>query len=333
MRIIALEEHFVTNEMLGAWKTLPKERQDIAARNSSGSDLERLLFDLADLRIAAMDAAGVDMQVLSLTAPGVQNLDAGQAVSLARTSNDLLAATIRKYPGRFQGLATLPTPSPNEAAAELRRAIVELGLNGAMLFGRTGKRNLDHPDFLPILEAAAALRAPLYIHPQTPALPVREQYYSEFDDELNDRLATAGIGWHYETGIQMLRLILSGILDRLPDLQFILGHWGETILFFLDRIDMLGSTVKLNRQVSDYFRTNISVTPGGVLSERYLRWAIEVLGSDRILFATDYPYKIFNDDGAQRFLRNARISDVNRERIACTNWERLCYAIKRPSSA
>jgi predicted TIM-barrel fold metal-dependent hydrolase len=202
-----------------------------------------------------------------------------------------------------------------------------------MLFGRTGERNLDHPDFLPILEAAAALRAPLYIHPQTPALSVRQQYYSRFDEELNDRLATAGIGWHYETGIQILRLILSGILDRLPDLQFILGHWGETVLFFLDRIDMLSSTAKLNRPVSDCFRTKVSMTPGGILSERYLRWAIEVLGSDRILFATDYPYKTFRNGDARQFLQDASISNVDREKISCSNWDRLCNDIRRSSTS
>ena len=199
-----------------------------------------------------------------------------------------------------------------------------------MLFGRTRDRNFDHPDFWPIFEAAAALRAPLYLHPQTPPLSVRAAYYSGLDDAVNAAFATHGIGWHYDAGVQVLRLILSGVFDRFPSLQVILGHWGELVLFYLDRLEHLAAIAKLPRPLSDYVRNNLLVTPSGILSQQYLRWAIEIVGIDRILFATDYPFEISSrGGGARRFLQEADLTDADREKIASDNWNRLCAAIQR----
>ena len=301
-------------------------------KGSATGDIERRLFDLAEERIKLMDEAGIDVQVLSLSTPGVQSLDPNQAVSLARASNDLVAETVRRRPDRFQGFATLATPAPAEAARELERAVCKLGLNGALLNGRTGDRNLDHPDFLPIFEAAASLRAPLYLHPQSPRPAVCDAYYHEFGDALDSMFATSGIGWHYETGIQALRLVLSGLFDRFPDLQLILGHWGEVVLFFLDRIDRMSVEAKqaahLQRPISDYFRTNVSVTPSGTFSQRYLGWARDVLGIERILFSTDYPF-LLEPGGPRRFLETANLSDEDHSAIAHANWDRLCAEIRR----
>lgn len=334
MKIIALEEHLVTPEIMAAWQNLAPDAQDAAFNLSVQRDIARRLCDLADERIELMDQAGVDVQVLSLTTPGVQSLEPAPAVQFARDINNLIAATVRERPDRFQGFATLPTSAPDEAARELERAVVELGLNGAMLYGRTLERNLDHSDFTPIFETAARLRAPLYIHPQSPTVAVRAAYYQGFNDELDMMFTTAGIGWHYETGIQTLRLILSGAFDRFPDLQIILGHWGEVVLFYLDRIDSLSELAKkavhLERPISDYFKTNVSVTPGGILSQRYLGWARDALGgTERIMFATDYPFLIETNGGARRFLDAADLSDTERSAIAHGNWERMCAAIRR----
>ena len=180
-----------------------------------------------------------------------------------------------------------------------------------------------------MFEAAAALRAPMYLHPQSPPPAVRQSYYTGFDPILNTALATHGIGWHYDTGIQVLRLILSGVFDRFPELQLIIGHWGEMILFYLDRIDDLRVPAKLARRPSEYFRTNIMVTPSGVLSDRYLRWAAEVIGIDRIMFATDYPFVSEQRGGAQRFLERADLTDAEREAVAFRNWEAMCAGIRR----
>ena len=191
-----------------------------------------------------MDDAGVDVHVLSLTTPGTQNLEPDQAVALQKESNDLLAETVRAHPDRLQGLATLATPAPAQAARELERAVTTLGLDGAMLFGRTRDLNLEHPSFWPIFEAAADLNAPLYLHPQSPPPAVRTAYYDGFGAEVDAAFATHGVGWHYETGVQILRLILAGVFDRFPELQMTTGHWGELILFFLDRIDQLAEAAK-----------------------------------------------------------------------------------------
>ena len=329
MKIVALEEHFATPEIMAAWRALSPERQDLALR---APGFEERLFDLGDRRIEHMDAMGVDVQVLSLTTPGTQNLDADAAIALSAQANDVVVEAIRAHPARLQGFATLPTPAPVAAARELERAI-KLGLNGAMLHGRTGERNLDHPDFLPIFEAAATLRAPLYLHPQSPSAPVRAAYYDGFSPPLDTIFATAGIGWHFETGIQAVRLVLSGVFDRYPDLQIILGHWGEVVLFYLERLDILSSLppqiMKLQRPISDYFRNNIHVTPAGIYSQRYLRWAADALGVERILFATDYPYIMSEGNAARAFVEEAELDSAGREAIASGNWDRLCAAIKR----
>ena len=148
----------------------------------------------------------------------------------------------------------------------------EVRLQGAMLFGRTGDRNLDHPSFWPIFEAASALRAPLYLHPQTPRSGVVEAYYSGNGDEIDSLFATAGIGCHYETGMQIVRLILAGVFDRFPSLKIITAHWGEVVLFYLDRLDKLSRPANLPRLISEYVREHLYVTPSGMYSQRYLRW-------------------------------------------------------------
>lgn len=326
MKIIALEEHLVTDEITrlnGAVE--PRWRDASAEIMPPGGDMAVRLPDLSDERIRLMDESGVDVQVLSLTTPGVQNLEPADARDAACRVNDLIAATVARRPDRFQGFATLPTPDPDAAARELERGVTRLGLRGAMIFGRTRDRNADAPEFWPIYEAAAALRVPLYLHPQLPDQPVRASCYSGLGDALDLDLAMGGIGWHYETGVQLLRMILSGVFDRYPDLQVIVGHWGEVVLFYLERIDILSKmATQLQRPVADYFRTNVYVTPGGVLSQRYLRWAVEVVGIDRILFATDYPYVYRGDGGARAFLDEAALSEDDRNKIAHGNWERLC---------
>jgi predicted TIM-barrel fold metal-dependent hydrolase len=329
MKIVGLEEHFATPELINAWQALAPQWRDIGIAHSADDDLGRRLVDLDVERIAAMDATGLDVSVVSITTPGLQNLDAHDAVALQGVCNDRLAEAIRHHPDRLQGFATLATPNADAAAAELDRAVRKLGFNGAMLYGRTRDRNLDHSDFWPIFEAAEALNAPLYLHPQPPPHAVRAAYYNGFGDEVDAALATHGYGWHYDAGLQLLRLILGGVLDRFPGLQLILGHWGEVMLFYLDRIDRLSGVANLARPVSDYVRNNVFVTPGGVFSQRYLQWTLDVVGADRILFASDYPYVMVPDGGSRRFLQAAQISETDRDKIASGNWETLCAGIRR----
>ncbi len=329
MRIVALEEHVVTAEVVEAWRRVDPHWQDVGFRNSTKGAAASALLDIGDGRIAAMDDAGIDMQVLSLTTPGVQNLMVDDAVRLQTQVNDLLAEIVRGRPDRFQAFATLATPDPMAAARELERAVVDKGMVGAMVFGRTRGRNMDDQAYWPIYEAAAAMRVPLYLHPQSSVPEVRAALYEGFDPDVSALFAIGGIGWHYETGVQTIRLILSGVLDRFPDLQLVLGHWGEVILFYLERINLLSKAAKLPRTFEQYAREQIHVGPSGILSRRYLNWTIEVIGVDRIVFSTDYPYEQANRAQIECFLSAAGLSVSSREKVASGNWDRLVARIRR----
>ena len=321
MKLIAIEEHFLTAEIRAAWAS-----SAIGQEGTAGFDrgeIEERFDDLSEGRIALMDESGVDVQVLSVTTPALHNLEPKESLILARRTNDLVAVMIANYPTRFEGFATLPTAAPEDAALELERSVQHLGLTGAMLYGRTRDKNLDHPDFLPIFETAAKLRVPLFVHPQIPQRAVREVYYSGVGDLIDTAFATFALGWHYEAGIQFVRLMLAGVFDKYPDLQIILGHWGEVILFYLERLNSLARVAKLQRPVVDYIRQNLYVTPSGMWSQSYLRRTLEIVEPERILFSTDYPYQ-YRLGGARRsFLNEAALSPEEKERFAHGNWERL----------
>jgi hypothetical protein len=160
-----------------------------------------------------------------------------------------------------------------------------------MLCGRTREKNLDHPDFLPLLQTATRLGVPLFVHPQIPQRAVREVYYSGFSDLIDTAFATFALGWHYEAGVQFVRLILAGVFDEYPDLQIILGHWGEVVLFYLERHNSLRRVAHLQRPIADYIPQNLYVTPSGMWSQPYLQRTLELVGPERILLSTDYPYQ------------------------------------------
>ncbi|MEV6984434.1 amidohydrolase family protein [Sphaerisporangium sp. NPDC051017] len=329
MKIIGLEEHFVTGEVIDAWLRLDPHWRDLALRPATQGEPARLLADLGASRFEAMDETGIDTQVLSLTTPGLQNLAPADAVALQSAVNDELAEAVRAHPDRYQGFAALATPQPDAAAEELVRAVTRLGLNGAMVFGRTRERHLDDPVFSPILEAAQELRAPLYLHPQSPPPEVRAAYYRTADELTTAALSTFGIGWHYDTGVQLLRLIIGGVFDRYPELQVVVGHWGEVVLFYLERIAKIPGLARLDRPLLDYFRTNLYLTPSGMFSRRYLGWAADIVGTDRLLFATDYPFEFAPAGGARAFLEQADLTAADREQFASGTWERLCAGIRR----
>ncbi len=329
MRAIGTEEHFVTDEVVTAWSRLVASAQEDPVAGLPPGEMGARLIEVGERRIAAMDEAGLDIQVISLTSPGLHNLPAEEALRLQVETNDRIAELVKAHPNRFQGFATLAMPVPGAAAQELERAVTKLGLSGALIFGRTGERNLDHLDNWPIFEAAAALRAPLYIHPQSPQPRVRDALYAGFGDAVSNAFATYGIGWHYESGVQFLRLALAGVFARFPDLQVVLGHWGEVVLFYLDRADGLAKQAGLPRPFSEYVRRNAYITAGGVYSHRYLRWAVDVVGVERILFATDYPYRPGPERGVEHFLATAGLDRADQERIAAGNWDAIVAGIRR----
>jgi uncharacterized protein len=317
MRVIALEEHFwtpATAEAIGALRN-PDAGPD--------SPLGRDLADLGERRLAAMDAAGIDLQVISHTTPGVQHLDAASAIPLAREANDVLAAAVREHPGRFAGFATLPTSDPVAAADELSRAVQQLGFLGAMVNGHTVGRFLDDPAFAPLLERFERLDVPLYLHPNEPVPAVRSAYYEGFAPTVSWFLSAAAWGWHAETALHVLRMVVGGVFDRHPRLRVIVGHMGEMLPFMLQRIDdnLPPHVTGLDRLPSQYVLDHVVITTSGLFSLPPLRCALDVFGLERVLFSVDWPYAP-NEEG-RRLLDEAPLDANELERFAHGNAERV----------
>ncbi len=313
MRTIALEEHYATAGFLrgpGSW---------LASR----AGVIDPISDLGDGRIAAMDEAGVDLAVLSLAAPGVEQLDGPKAVGMARECNDELAAAVGRYPDRLAGFATVPISAPDAAADELERAMRKLGFVGAVINGHSQGRYLDEPFFEPVLDRAAALNAPIYLHPTIPPAAVIESSYAGFSAEVTFALATVGWGWHINTATHVLRLILGGVFDRYPQLQVVIGHMGEATSFMLPRFD---ATLKpeltgLKHPVSTYLRQNLHYTFANFNDEATYANLVAQVGIDRVAFSADYPFGSMK--AARAFLDNLPLTDDERARISHRNAEKL----------
>ncbi|MET9224493.1 amidohydrolase family protein [Lentzea sp. NPDC003310] len=283
--LIGIEEHWVLPELAAA----VADRDESLAFNDLGDHQERLR-DLGEGRIATMDAQGIDIAVLAQTPPGTQALPEAQAVELSRRANDVAAEAVAAHPDRFRALSTLPMSAPHAAAAELERA-AGLGHVGTMVYGRSGDLLLDDPAYDEFFAAAAALRQPVFLHPQLPSAALRDASYRGFDPTTDLALATFGWGWHVDAGLAALRLILRGTFDRHPELQLVLGHWGEVLLFWVDRADSLARVAGLERSVADYLRSNFHITTSGMLNPALLRHALSVTTADRLIFSTDYPFQ------------------------------------------
>ena len=247
------------------------------------------LLDLGKQRIADMDAAGIDMQILSLTAPGVQVFDAPTGNRLAIESNDILAEACRKYPDRFAGLAAVAPQDPAAAALEIERSMQRLNLKGVIINSHTKGEYLDDPKFWPIFEAAEALDAPIYIHPQTPSPAMIKPY-------LDRGFELAMLGFGAEVALHTLAIIQSGAFDRFPKLKIVIGHAGEGLPYWMYRIDYMSrmsmaSKYKAELLPSAYLKRNIWITTSGVPWAPAVTMAQSVLGVERVLYAMDYPYQ------------------------------------------
>jgi hypothetical protein len=325
-RTIALEEHFRIAAIHEANREHPLERMYAALAEAgffpAAAEIPPGIGDLDGRRIADMDAAGIDVQVLSHTVPAVEALPPRQAATLASAANDAAAEAMARHPGRFAGLATLPVAQPPAAVAELNRAVRDYGFAGAMINGHVSGRYLDDADFWPIFECAEALGVPIYLHPNRPPEPVVAASYGGFEPVVSSALATGAWGWHVETGLHALRLIVAGVFDRFPRLQMILGHMGEGLPAMIWRADsVLNPITTLSRPVRDYFRTNFHVTTSAFFDRVSFAAAVEAIGIDRVLFSVDYPYS--SNVRAREFLDRLALDDGERERVSHRNAERL----------
>lgn len=328
-RLIATEEAFAPREYLDEYVRMTKDVDAPVARYLrmyyQKPEFVEQLTDM-DYRLTMMDRHDVDMHLLSITGPGVQAFDADVGSALATLANDQLAEIVRKHPTRFAGLAAIAPQSPERAAREVERAMTQLKLNGLIINSHTHGEFLDDPKFWPILEAAVAHDATIYLHPSFPADSMIEPY---------TKYGMMGALWGFqaECSLHVIRMILSGVFDRFPTLSIVLGHLGEGIPYWLSRLDnryqnilrrgglpSLGMT-QLKRLPSEYFTTNFHVTTAGMNATAPFDYCVNLLGADRVLFAIDYPYE--QTEEAVGFIRSAQLAPAAMKQVCHGNAERL----------
>lgn len=310
LKTIALEEHCMTPELQAYWAptvaSLPTALRE---------EITRRLQDFDEERLRIMDVGNVDLSILSVAGPGVQvERDARLAVDRAKRANDFLAGQIQRHPTRFRGFAHLPMQDPAAAANELERCVRELGFKGALINGQTLGVYLDDRRYDSFWERAAALKAPVYLHPADPfAANGTLTGYPE--------LTRATWGWTVETASHALRIVFGGVFDRYPDATLVLGHMGETLPFLLWRLDSRYQLYKQERPLqqlpSYYIRKNIFITTAGQCSNEALLCSISALGNERVMFSIDYPFE--STELAARFMSEAPLTDDLRTRVAGGN--------------
>jgi 2,3-dihydroxybenzoate decarboxylase/5-carboxyvanillate decarboxylase len=332
IRRIATEEAFSIPEVAAELQRLcrnPSNTIDMmlvraiySAADTYQSKFLAPLLDLGAGRIRDMDDNGVDMHLLSLTAPGVQLFDADTATDLATVANDRLAEVIAAHPTRYAGLAAFAPQSPKRAVKEMERATQKLGMNGFIVNSHTNNEYLDDAKYWPILEAAEALDRCIYIHPRGPS------------DLLSGPMRDYGMFaalWAYgvEVSTHAVRLILSGIFDRFPNLKICLGHMGEAVHFWLWRIDFMSARAqgagapKLKLKPSEYFKRNFVITTSGQEAPLALDFSIKQLGIDNVLWAIDYPYQ--PSAPAVAFMDSVDVTDEQRHKLYHGNAERVFH--------
>ena len=333
---IATEEAFATQEQLDAIMRLVREgRVDEGTKSLWGfygtSASERTTFirerllDLGELRIGAMDDAGIDKAVLALTSPGTQSMhDVEEARRIARNANDQLAAACERYPDRFYGMIAIAPLDPEWSAEELKRGKEELGFHGVQVNSHTHGHYLDEAQFDPILRACADLDLPLYIHPQ--GLPD-----SMIGDMANAGLDGAVYGFGVETSYHALRLLTTGVFDRYPGLQLVLGHGCEGLPYWLYRLNYMHQAgirsqryerlKPLEHDLFHYMRNNVHGTTSGMPFEPAIKLMIEVMGEDRVMYAMDYPYQYVPEEVC--WMDDMDLTQAQKVKFFQTNAERL----------
>lgn len=332
MRIVAVEEHFTFPDILDRIDsdTLTKNGWPVPGTPVFQAINPPALAETGDGRIAAMDIAGIAMQVLSVPGPGAEIVSGPEGIAIAREFNDRMARLVLAQPEHFAAFAHLPMRTPSAAADELERSVAECGLKGALISGTIDGKFLDAPEFEPVLACAERLDVPLYIHPGVPPERVRAAYYDGLPGAASFMLAIAGWGWHAETAVHVLRLALSGALDRHPRLKLLIGHMGEGLPTMMERVErVFGGYSKshLQRNAARAIVDQVWVSTSGFLSMPAFLSALMTFGADRLLFSVDYPFG--NNLAAVNFLNNLPVSPEDREKIAHKNADALLRLIPR----
>lgn len=314
MKRIALEEHFLLNDPahIERWATLLPD--------APRSVLEKILPTLSDVgerRLEAMTAAGIDMAVLSNVGTVQGMLDPTPALRLARQANDYLADVVRQHPTRFAGFATVPLQDPAAGASELERAVRQLGLKGAMVFGHTNGKYLDDERFYPFWERAEALDVPIYLHAADP-LVVPRTYAGR------PELMGATWSWTAETAAHTLRIVLGGVFARFPQVKLLLGHLGEALPYLLWRLDDRAGAFgapDAALKPAELIRRNVAITTSGMFADAPLTCALQGLGEDAVLFSVDHPFESMTAAGS--WFDHAPLSGAVREKVSWGNATRL----------
>ncbi|MDO0994041.1 amidohydrolase family protein [Staphylococcus borealis] len=329
MKSINFEEHYVVED-------IQKETMKHMSADPKGVPMKTMLEGLEqksgftdadeishhDKRIEFMDKHDVEMQVLSYGNGAPSNLEGQRAIDLCKKANDTLAEYIEKYPERFVGFATLPINEPEATVEEFKRCINDLGFKGALIMGHPKNGFLDQDAYEPLFAAAEALNAPIYLHPSPVQSDVYQAYYKgNYPDVTAATFACFGYGWHVDVGIHAIHLVLSGVFDRHPNLNIIIGHWGEFVPFFLERMDSILFADHLQHPISHYFKNNFYITPSGMLTKPQFDLVKAEVGIDRILYSADYPY--VEPEQLGTFLSELGLTEGEQEKISYTNGAKL----------
>lgn len=323
MKVIGIEEHFAPAQVPGI--VMPKGLPPLEEGTNVGAAWltdRATSVEIGPKRLSYMEKDGISMQIIST--PFAQSFSADVAVDYCKRINNYLYEQIKNYPDKFRGFAALPTAVPEACPDELERCVKELGFVGTLIGNRVNGDFLCESQYDAILAKAVELNVPIFIHPGEPPQAVVDACYSKgLSEKVISSFKRFGYGWHVDPGIHMLNLILRGVFDRYPDLQIILGHWGELLPYYIDRFDeaMPGDFLGIKHNPSHYLMNNMHVTSSGIWTPECLEFCVKRIGIKRILFSIDYPFA--DPKGKEKILEHPMLSKEDRELIAHGNAERL----------
>ena len=327
MKLVTVEEHYSSKKIFDEIRKNNSKEQ--GNNDAKVGETPSEASDLIDMRIAYMDKQGIDAQVISYAGGSAMTagMDKEQAISICqKINNEMYEAGLKvkkENKNRLYFFAHLPIAYPDEAAKELERCVKEIGFVGAMISGHYKRLFYDDEYYFPIFKKAQELDVPLYLHPGIVSENILKEYYAgKWDEKTAFSFGGYGIGWHYEVGVQVIRMMLAGVFDKLPNLKIILGHWGELVSFYMYRLDeMLDYGVQMKNKFSEYFKKNIYVNPSGMLYKEQFEYCLNTFGVDHILWGEDYPYRKM--ENIRSFLEKLDISEEDKNKIGYENAKKL----------